>query len=180
MRIPATATLITPCVDLEREFLALYEDYQKAGEQEWCDAAKGAPIDFPDYVRTLRDEADGKGISADWAPTSHFWLIAEARLIGTLRIRHYLTLAVEERAGHIGYDIAPSSRGLGYGHYLLAEALNQARKLGIQDVLAICDARNTPSKRILEKGGGVIAKTKNGEIWYLFKSEIQPLRQSSL
>lgn len=178
MRKPAS--LINPCADLEREFLTLYGDYQKAGEQEWCHAAKRALIDFPDYVRTLRDEADGKGISDDWAPTSHFWLMARAQLIGTLRIRHYLTSAVEERAGHIGYDISPSFRGQGYGQHIFVLALNHARKLGIQDILAICDARNAPSKRILEKGGGVIAKTKNGEIWYLFKGEIQPSKQPSL
>lgn len=172
-------SLIAPSPDLEREFLALYGDYQTAGEHEWCDAAKGALINFPDYVRALNGEADGEGISADWAPTSHFWLVAHGQLIGSLRIRHYLTPAVEERAGHIGYDIAPSFRQQGYGHQILTLALHQASKMGIQEIMAICDAGNMPSKRILERGGGVITKTKNGEIWYMFKGKIEPPKRPS-
>ena len=162
--------LVTPDLSLEHEFLALYEEYSQAGEQEWCAAVNEAQINFPSYIGRLHDEAIGKGISSDWAPTSHFWFMANGRLIGTLRIRHYLTPAVEERAGHIGYDISPFHRGLGYGHQILALAIDKIRELGIREALAICDQNNAPSKRILEKAGGVITKIKNGEIWYILKS----------
>jgi predicted acetyltransferase len=158
---------IAPCASLNREFLVLEGDYQRAGEREWCDPAKGALINFPDYVRTLEREAKGEGVSADWAPTSHFWLLSGSQLIGTARIRHNLTPAVEERAGHIGYDIAPEFRGRGYGHQILALVLSQARKLGVQDILAICDEINIPSQRVLERASGVITKTRNGEMWYI-------------
>lgn len=162
--------LIAPNEHLEREFLALYEDYHHADERDWCEAASDALSNFADYVRRLKDEDIGIGLTSDWVPTSHFWLMKQGSLIGTLRIRHYLTPAVEERAGHIGYDIAPSARSQGYGHLILALGLDEAARIGVCDVLAICDENNAPSKKILEKAGGVVTKTKNGEIWYILKS----------
>ena len=164
-----SAFLIAPDQSLEREFLVLYEEYSHGGDREWCETAGESQINFPAYVASLKGEATGQGISSDWAPTSHFWLMDQGRLIGTLRIRHYLTPAVEERAGHIGYDISPSFRNQGYGHQILALGLNEARRIGIQSVLAICDEANAPSKSILQKAGGVITKTKNGEIWYVLE-----------
>ena len=162
-----SATLVRPHQSWEHQFLALYNDYSNAGEQEWCEAAKDALTDFSSYISRLKAEALGIGISSDWSPTSHFWLMSDRRLIGTLRIRHHLTPAVEERAGHIGYDIAPTFRDQGYGHQILALALSETRKMGIREAIAICDESNTPSRRILEGAGGIITKTKCGEIWYL-------------
>lgn len=64
--------LIAPSSSLESDFFALYSDYQKAGELEWCEAAKGALDSFPDYVRALEAEAKGEGVSDDWAPLPIF------------------------------------------------------------------------------------------------------------
>jgi Predicted acetyltransferase len=168
------ARLSAPSTDLKEEFLRLYQDYQKAGESDWCEAANGALRNFSDYIRSLADDANGKGISSDWAPTSHFWLMDQSHLIGTLRIRHYLTPAVEERAGHIGYDISPQYRGKGYGHQIFALGLIEARRMAIREVLAICSQSNLASRRILEKAGGVIKKRKGGDIWYLLKEPTRP------
>lgn len=170
-----SASLTTPNLHLKCEFLALYEDYHRAGEREWCETTNAALSNFPDYVSRLKDEKIGIGISSDWAPTSHFWLMKQGNLIGTLRIRHHLTPTVEERAGHIGYDIAPSFRGQGYGHLILALGLGEAAKIGIRDVLAICDENNTPSRKVLERAGGLITRTKDGELWYLIKSQSEGL-----
>lgn len=170
-----SACLVAPDSQLEREFLTLYKDYDHAGEREWCETTITALSNFSHYVSRLKDEDMGIGISSDWAPTSHFWLMKKGKLIGTLRIRHYLTPAVEERAGHIGYDIAPSFRGQGYGHRILALGLEQAVKMGIRDVLAICDENNSPSRRILERAGGLITRTKDGELWYLIRSHSEGL-----
>lgn len=163
------ACLIVPSLEFESEFRALYQDYQKAEELDWCEAANASLKNFPDYIRSQEDDAKGEGVSPDWAPTSHFWLIDGGNLIGTLRIRHYLTPAVAERAGHIGYDISPRYRGRGYGHQILALGLIEARRLGIKEVLAICSENNPASLHILTNAGGKIEKVKGGDIWILIK-----------
>jgi predicted acetyltransferase len=40
-----------------------------------------------------------------------------------------------ENAGHIGYDVAPSKRGQGFGNLALAVALHEARIVGLKQVL---------------------------------------------
>lgn len=165
--------LVVPDSGMREAFLRMFADYQAFGERDWCDAAALATTDFTAYVSEIRGEADGLGISSDWAPTSHFWMEAGDDLIGTLRIRHFLTPAVEARAGHLGYDIAPSFRGRGLGHAILDLGLIESVNLGIADVLAICSAGNSPSRRIIEKRGGSIEKIADGEIWYWLRGDGQ-------
>lgn len=158
--------LVPPDVRYESAFRRLYSDYLSANAAEWCDNAKPALADFASYVRNLEEESQGIGIDAEWSATSHFWLKVGDHLAGTLRIRHCLTPAVRERAGHLGYDIAPSFRRRQLGHEILRLALIETGKFGIADVLAICDETNTASRRILESRGAVIEKRHGGEIWY--------------
>jgi predicted acetyltransferase len=158
--------LIPPDSRLREPFLRMFEDYQASGHDEWCEEAALSVSDFPAYVGAARDKSTGRGLSDDWAPTSYFWLRIGDDLAGTLRIRHYLTPAVIERAGHIGYDIAPAFRRRGLGHEILRLGLLEATKLGIADVLLICSADNAASQRIIERHGGTLDRTKENEMWY--------------
>lgn len=158
--------LIQPDTRLLVPFRRLFDDYRATGHNEWCEEAALSVSDFPAYVTAARAKAQGLGLSDDWAPTSYFWMQNGDDLVGTLRIRHFLTTAVIERAGHIGYDIAPAFRGRGLGHEILQLGLEQASKLGIGDVLLICDAENIASRRIIERQGGRLDRTKNDEMWY--------------
>lgn len=52
----------------------------------------------------------------DWfVPETYYYLWDEGRLIGEFRIRHHLTEALRNGAGHIGYSIRKEERGKGYG-----------------------------------------------------------------
>lgn len=163
---PAAPRLISPDASLGEPFQRMFLDYQASGHAEWCEEAALAATDFPAYVNAVRDKATGLHLSDDWAPTSCFWMQLGDELVGTLRIRHYLTPAVIERAGHIGYDIAPAFRGRGLGHEILRLGLAEAAKLGIGDVLLICSADNAASRRIIERHGGTLDRTTENERWY--------------
>jgi predicted acetyltransferase len=161
-----TASLILPDPRLNGPFRRMFDDYQAAGHDEWCEEASLAITDFNAYVLALRGKATGAGLSDEWAPTSYFWMQLGDNLVGTLRIRHYLTPAVIERAGHIGYDIAPAFRGRGLGHEILRLGLIEATKLGIGDVLLLCDEDNIASQRIIEQHGGILDMADGGERKY--------------
>lgn len=77
------------------------------------------------------------------------------RLVGMIQIRHYLTDYLEKYIGHIGYSVRPSERKKGYGTWILKEALNHCKELGIDKVILCCDKNNKGSKKIIEKNGGV-------------------------
>ena len=52
----------------------------------------------------------------DWfVPETYYYLWDEDNLIGEFRIRHHLTEALRNGAGHIGYSIGKFYRGKGYG-----------------------------------------------------------------
>ena len=161
-------TLHSPDIRYREAFLRMYASYYTAGES-WCDATADALDSFESYVKKLHDDAAGIGIASDWVPTSHFWLRLGEDLVGTLRIRHYLTPAVEERAGHIGYDISPTFRRRGLGFEILRLGLIEATALGIGDILAICSQSNSASRRILERHGAIAEKIRDEEVWYWIK-----------
>jgi len=154
--------------------MLMYEIYSLAGEREWCSATGGSLLGFEAYVNQLRNDAAGIGVAPGWVPTSHFWLRLGDELVGTIRIRHYLTPEVEEKAGHIGYDIAPKYRRRGLGHEILRLGLIEAARLGLHEVLAICSKSNVASMRILVRYGGKCECERDGELRFWIRSEKGP------
>lgn len=109
---------------------------------------------FDQYLESLEMKAPyGK-----YVPDSTFFCLDTARniLVGAVNIRHYLNEQLLFSGGHIGDGIRPSERGKGLGTKMIALALDECRKLGIDDVLMCCDKCNAASARTIEKNGGVL------------------------
>ncbi|MBC7807325.1 MAG: GNAT family N-acetyltransferase, partial [Akkermansiaceae bacterium] len=115
-----------------------------------------ARTDFAGYVQSLLGEEQGIDLLPGMVPCSHRWLYSEGKgVVGIVRVRHNIDsefLATE--AGHIGYDVPPSYRGLGYGVAALKAGLNRAHELRIERVLLCADANNPASWRTIERCGG--------------------------
>lgn len=142
------------------EFGQFYDDFV---EHDKKNAAfyKGGIIDFSAYVQGLLDAEQGVNIACGYAPCYHYWLINHDIIIGAIRIRYDIEdkfLALE--AGHIGYDIAPSFRGQGYGTKMLAFALPLARELGIKSAIIVADENNLASRKMIEANGGQLQSVK--------------------
>ena len=58
--------------------------------------------------------------------------------------------------GHIGYSVRPSQRRKGYATEMLRLVLEEARRLGLKQVLVTCDAANEASRRTIRTNGGVL------------------------
>ena len=111
--------------------------------------------DFGAYLDDLARQEDGSTLREGWVPSSSYWLVdGDDRILGTSRMRHRLTPALELEGGHIGCDIRPSARGRGHGTTLLALTLEKARQRGLDEVVITCDEANLASARIIEKNGG--------------------------
>lgn len=149
--------LVSPESSLEPAFRRLVDDYLHGGEVEIAASYQAGVVDFDGYCRRLRGQEQGVGLPEGWVPASTFWMLGEGQaIVGVIRIRHRLNAFLEERGGHVGYDVPPSHRGRGHGSRLLQFGLAQARKLGLRRVLLVCDADNTASIRVIEKNGGVL------------------------
>jgi predicted acetyltransferase len=110
--------------------------------------------DFKSYLKKIEGESFGKGLPEGFVPQTTYWLVDHGEFIGRVSIRHILTEHLLKEGGHLGYDIRPSKRKLGYGKRILTLALPKAKALGITKVLVTCDETNLASKRIIEFNGG--------------------------
>ena len=108
---------------------------------------------FDEYLHVLQ-QAETDPL-AGMVPGSRFWLIgADQRYLGDVDLRHHLNEALQRFGGHIGYKIRPSERRKGYGSLICRLGIEEARKLGIGDILITCDDDNIASRRIIEANGG--------------------------
>ena len=145
-----------PAVRWEAPFHRFAEDFRQAGESGAYEWYRRGVEDFPDYCDELLANAVGARLPPGWVPISTFWMIDGEEIVAAIRIRHSLNAFVEEHAGHIGYDVAPSHRRRGLGQRLLELGLVEASRLGLERALLIADIDNTASIRIIERCGGVL------------------------
>lgn len=131
--------------------------------------------DFPAYLQRQVDMSRGIGIDlAKYVSQTRYWLIVDGRPVGVGKLRHYLNEQLTREGGHIGYCIRPYERGKGYGTLILGELLKKAREKGITEVLVTCREDNIPSRKVIERNGGVLEEvTESGGCRYWIKGEAQ-------
>ena len=95
----------------------------------------------------------------DWfVPETYYYLWDEDRLIGEFRIRHHLTEALRNGAGHIGYSIREDARGKGYGSEGLKLVLEIARRIVPEDEIFLrVNKDNIASQKVMLNNGARLA-----------------------
>lgn len=142
--------LTEPNEKYQRTFENYAQAYRKINDAYYSNKYKKALENFQNYFQDLYDYSEGNNLSEGEVITSTFWLIDEEEVVGVVRIRHKEV----EFAGHIGYDISPAHRNKGYGFEILKLALEECKKLGLEEVILTCNTGNIASKKIIEKNNG--------------------------
>src|SRR3569832_418771 len=154
--------LVEPSATYKDSFIAAVKEYQSEtplnSRHEYYRALslQNLSDDFVAYIERVLNAEKGIGLPPGYVPQSDFWLVDQGNYIGRVSIRHTLNEDLLNLGGHIGYDIRPSKRSLGYGTKILELALPKAKELGIEKVLVTCDETNIPSRKIIEANGGVL------------------------
>ena len=169
--------LVAPKASYAESFRHAMDDFAAEG--------RGAPDDDSALGRNLREYGPGwhtdlgfrrflHAIAEDgdtslpeppgWVHTSTYWWVDGPEYLGSIRLRHRLTPAILESAGHIGYEIAPAVRRRGHATAMLAETLPLAAELGIDPVLITCDVDNVASRRVIENNGGELEDERRGKL----------------
>ena len=114
--------------------------------------------DYHDFDYYLDNLELKEPIPDGFVPDSTFFLLDEERdrLLGAVNIRHYLNEHLLQCGGHIGDGIRPSERRKGYATKMIALALQECKKLGINRVLMCCSSDNIGSKKSIINNGGVL------------------------
>lgn len=111
--------------------------------------------DFQYYLENLEikeETEDGR------VPDTTLFCLDKDRniFVGAVNIRHYLNEGLLQCGGHIGDGIRPSERRKGYATAMIALALKECKKLGIDRVLMCCDKENIGSAKSILRNGGVL------------------------
>ena len=91
----------------------------------------------------------------DWfVPETYYYLWNEGRLIGEFRIRHHLTEALRNGAGHIGYSIRKDERGRGYGTAGLKLTIQIAKEIIPEEEIYLrVNKDNIASQKVMLNNG---------------------------
>ena len=95
----------------------------------------------------------------DWfVPETYYYLWDGERLVGEFRIRHYLTEALRNGAGHIGYSIRKDVRGRGYGTAGLRLTIEKAKHIIPEDEIFLRVYKdNIASQKVMLNNGAYVA-----------------------
>lgn len=110
--------------------------------------------DFDYYLANLEVKEETDRL----LPDSTFFCLDEKRdiFVGAVNIRHYLNERALLNGGHIGDGVRPSERRRGVATAMIALALEECKKLGIDRVLMVCDKDNIGSAKSIQRNGGVL------------------------
>ena len=153
--------LIEPSLDFKDSFIEAVREFQNDADythrNQWYRSLVIAELkaDFDAFIARELSHAHGENLPEGHVPQTEYWFVDGREFIGRTSVRHRLNDHLMQIGGHIGYDIRPSKRGKGYGNEILKLALLKAKELGIRRALITSDIRNTASRKIIEKNGGV-------------------------
>ncbi len=121
--------------------------------------------DFKEYLKGFEEEK--KGCLYGGVPGTTLWAYEDERdlIIGAVSIRHWLNEGLLKNGGHIGDGVRPSERRKGYATKMIALAINECKKLGIEKVLMVCSNKNIGSQKSILNNGGILENeiiAKNG------------------
>lgn len=124
--------------------------------------------EFRAWLARQAENALKTEIEEGWrVPQAVYWLYADGRPVGIGKLRYFLTDALRQSGGHIGYAVAPDQRGKGYGEQLLRRMLHEAARHGVNRALITVNNDNPASIRVALKCGGVVERVSEDHhyIW---------------
>ena len=131
-----------------------------AEENGFMNSAAG--LSYDEYKQWLvRQEANAKKteIEDGWrVPSGTWWFCVDGRPVGMVKLRYFLTDALREGGGHVGYAVAPAERGQGYAAMMLDAIKPVAAEKGIEQMLVTVHNDNPASIRTALKCGGKIVR----------------------
>ena len=119
-------------------------------------------VSFDEYLTnvlpTLMSYEHPVGMPDWFVPETYYYLWDEKRLVGEFRIRHYLTEALRNGAGHIGYSIRKDARGRSYDTVGLRLTIEITKRIIPEDDIYLRVLKdNIASQKVMLNNGAYVA-----------------------
>lgn len=124
------------------------------------------PTEYREWLQLKEDWARGHRLPDGYVPETTFWLMVGPSPVGVGKLRHRLTSASRVSGGSIGYSIFPSLRGKGLGSIFVALLVEEAKRIGMRELLFTIEQTNRASRSVAEKVGAVLT-FESDKWWYL-------------
>ena len=149
--------------DIEKEWLFVKDmpENENGLTNAWHDISRQ---DFETLaLPTMMRYARGIGLPEGFVPETYLFLWDEAEIVGQFRMRHYLTDALRDGAGHIGYYIGRPYRGRHYGTEGLRLTLEAARHIVPESEFYLRVNRDNPASLhvMLNNGGRIVSENED-------------------
>lgn len=148
--------LVLPTPAHQEQIWAYREEFLKYGDTLAGTASLDRAESFEEWFAAWRDNGSEETVRAGLVPATTFLAMDGERLVGMIDIRHRLNGYLLNFGGHIGYSVRREERQKGYAAGMLALALEECRRLGLERVLVTCDKDNLASARTILRNGGVL------------------------
>jgi predicted acetyltransferase len=112
------------------------------------------------FLRSNEEQRQGLNPSTYRVRGVQLGAFVDGELVGRASLRFELNEFFSERAGHVGYCVAPTHRQKGYATEILGQSLLLLRAEGVERVLVTCGSDNEASRRTIEKNGGIYESTR--------------------
>jgi predicted acetyltransferase len=152
--------LIAPIVRLHSAWLESHEEWGAGLHEDGfgieVDDDLRSPEGFAMWIQRLINQADlTVPVETGRTHCTYRWMVEGDQVLGGIALRHEFTDFVA-RMGHVGYGVRPSARRRGLATWALGGMLDEARRLGLERVLVVCEADNVASAKAIEKHGGIL------------------------
>lgn len=156
-------------VDDGMDIYNLLQDIPKE-ENGFNNSASGLTYEqYKEWLVKRQNYSTQVGLLDGWrVPDTLFFLYVDGVPVGYGSIRHFLTDALRELGGHIGYCISPKYRSKGYGKELLKRLIVEARKIGIGDILVTVNITNFASQKVALANGGKETRRTTERVYFWF------------
>lgn len=127
--------------------------------------------EFESYILPcFINAAKGIGVPEGFVPETELFLWDDEKIVGMFRIRHYLTQALANGAGHIGYGIKKEFRGKGYATEGLKLTIEKAWTIIREDEIYMSVRKDNPaSLKVQIKNGAYIHHEDEQEFYTRIK-----------